>query len=99
MRYYAVVSKKESVVTNCAAVAEGAIVRVKENEILYEISQDTYDAIGSKQAYYEIKNEELIILELTDIPPEPEPQPTENEILRDYVLNLDYRLIMMELGL
>lgn len=29
----------------------------------------------------------------------PEPQPTETEILRDYVLDLDYRLIMIELGL
>lgn len=26
-------------------------------------------------------------------------EPTENEILRDYVLGIDYRLIMMELGL
>ena len=26
-------------------------------------------------------------------------EPTENEILRDYVLDIDYRLIMMELGL
>jgi len=27
------------------------------------------------------------------------PQPTETEILRDYVLELDYRLILMELGI
>lgn len=27
------------------------------------------------------------------------PEPTENEVLRDYILDVDYRLIMMELGL
>lgn len=34
--------------------------------------------------------------------PEPEPvipEPTEYEVLRDYVLDLDIRVIMMELGL
>jgi hypothetical protein len=35
--------------------------------------------------------------------PEPEPipipQPTEIEMMRDYVLDVDYRLVMIELGL
>lgn len=36
---------------------------------------------------------------ILDAQPKPLQEPTETEILRDYVLELDYRIILMELGI
>jgi len=53
-----------------------------------------------KQISYNAQTGEVTEIEVDDILiPETEPQPTDYEVLRDYVLDLDFRLVMMELGL
>lgn len=50
--------------------------------------------------YVEFEHENGIVTKITPLESENKPQePTENEILRDYILELDYKIIMMELGI
>ena len=50
-----------------------------------EITQELYDHLAE-------------IMKDPEPEPPPPPPPTDYELLRDYVLDLDYRLILMELG-
>lgn len=45
------------------------------------------------------ENDNLIDIEPTERPPAPPPEPTESEILTDYIVDVDFRLSMVELGL
>lgn len=80
----------------CAIKNTTIVIDGSENPI--EIMLQNVESAGFTEVDIEILTEEEFEARkaLEPIPPQ---TPTENEILRDYVLDLDFRLIMMELGI
>lgn len=67
-----------------------------------EHDMPAYDTATQEAVFdrYDIQADKVIVRYTVQEKPAPQPvMPTEQEVLRDYVLDLDYRLIMMELGL
>lgn len=93
MKYYAVISN--NIVDDCIALDNDTSVNLKEGEVIQEINQETYNLIGSKQATFELNNGELVVVQLMERSPEPPSEPSQD----DYLLDLDFRLSTIELGL
>lgn len=61
---------------------------------------EDYDYIEVAFNYFKLDlvDGEVVAIEIPPPPPEPQP-PTDTEILMDYVVNVDYRVTALELGI
>lgn len=74
----------------------------EDNYFVAEDGSDLAKKILLHSPYFDFvlgENGDLIDITPTERPPETPPVPTEFEYLSNYLLNVDMRLVMMELGL
>lgn len=60
---------------------------------------DDYDVIETDLKYFELVRESGVVKVIEKIPEVIIPEPTEIEELTNYVLDVDFRVVMLEIGL
>lgn len=67
----------------------------------YVVDEGLGKRIIAVQPFYDfvIENDQLVDIIELEKPPEPPPEPTEMDELENYVLDVDMRLLLVEMGL